>query len=62
MIGSGALHAIFPAKFPSGQGSDFARVVGELDPGVTGFVFVAPGYDHGPSVVLKKAIDWVYTE
>jgi NAD(P)H-dependent FMN reductase len=24
-----------------------------------GFVFVAPEYNHGPSAVLKNAIDWV---
>jgi NADPH:quinone reductase-like Zn-dependent oxidoreductase len=36
-IRSGALHHIFPATFPSGQGSDFAGVVAELGPGVSGF-------------------------
>ncbi len=33
---SGALHARFPAAFPSGQGSDLAGIVAETGPGVTG--------------------------
>jgi NADPH:quinone reductase-like Zn-dependent oxidoreductase len=37
VIRSGALHHIFPATFPSGQGSDFAGVVAELGFGVSGF-------------------------
>jgi NADPH:quinone reductase-like Zn-dependent oxidoreductase len=36
VIRSGALHHMFPAAFPSGQGSDFAGVVAELGPGVSG--------------------------
>jgi NADPH:quinone reductase-like Zn-dependent oxidoreductase len=35
-IRDGALHARFPAVFPSGQGSDLAGVVAETGPGVTG--------------------------
>lgn len=27
-----------------------------------GFIFVTPEYNHGPSAVLKNAIDWVYPE
>jgi len=27
-----------------------------------GFVFITPEYNHGPSAVLKNAIDWVYPE
>lgn len=27
-----------------------------------GFIFVSPEYNHGPSAVLKNAIDWVYPE
>ena len=27
-----------------------------------GFVIIAPEYNHGPSAVLKNAIDWVYPE
>jgi NAD(P)H-dependent FMN reductase len=36
----------------------WTRAIGESD----GFVFVAPEYNHGPSAVLKNAIDWVYPE
>jgi NADPH:quinone reductase-like Zn-dependent oxidoreductase len=37
VIRSGALHHLFPATFPSGQGSDLAGVVAELGPGVSAF-------------------------
>ncbi len=37
VIRSGALHHLFPATFPSGQGSDLAGAVAELGPGVNGF-------------------------
>jgi NADPH:quinone reductase-like Zn-dependent oxidoreductase len=37
VIRSGALHHLWPATFPSGQGSDLAGVVAELGPGVSGF-------------------------
>src|SRR2546430_10524711 len=37
VIRSGAVHDLFPATFPSGQGSDLAGVVAELGSGVTGF-------------------------
>ena len=37
VIRSGALHHMFPATFPSGQGSDLAGVVVEVGPGVSGF-------------------------
>src|ERR1700720_4517997 len=37
VIRSGALHHLFPATFPSGQGSDLAGVVAELGPSVSGF-------------------------
>ncbi len=36
-IREGALHARFPATFPSGEGSDLAGVVERLGPDVTGF-------------------------
>lgn len=36
-IRSGAMHELFPATFPSGQGSDLAGVVTELGAGVTDF-------------------------
>ncbi len=41
-IREGALHELWPATFPSGQGSDFAGVVDRLGPDVTTF---APGDD-----------------
>ena len=37
VIRSGALHYLWPATFPSGQGSDLAGVVAELGPGVSDF-------------------------
>lgn len=37
-IRSGALAQIFPATFPSGEGSDLAGIVEELGDGATGFV------------------------
>lgn len=37
VIRSGALHYLWPATFPSGQGSDLAGVVAELGSGVSGF-------------------------
>jgi NADPH:quinone reductase len=39
-IRNGAMEQMFPATFPSGQGSDFAGRVVQVGPGVTGF---APG-------------------
>jgi NADPH:quinone reductase-like Zn-dependent oxidoreductase len=39
-IRSGALHALWPATFPSGQGSDLAGTVAAVGPGVAG---IAPG-------------------
>src|SRR6202167_1388564 len=36
-IREGLLHSMWPATFPSGQGSDLAGVVAETGPGVTGF-------------------------
>ena len=36
-IRKGLLHERWPARFPSGQGSDFAGVVAELGEGVSGF-------------------------
>src|ERR1700726_3990126 len=37
VIRAGAVHHMFPATFPSGQGSDFAGVVAELGSGASGF-------------------------
>jgi NADPH:quinone reductase-like Zn-dependent oxidoreductase len=36
-IRSGELHSMFPATFPSGQGSDLAGIVTSTGPGVVGF-------------------------
>jgi NADPH:quinone reductase-like Zn-dependent oxidoreductase len=36
-IRSGAMHEMFPATFPSGEGSDLAGVVTDVGPGVTEF-------------------------
>ena len=36
-IRKGLLHAVWPATFPSGEGSDLAGIVAELGPGVTRF-------------------------
>jgi NADPH:quinone reductase-like Zn-dependent oxidoreductase len=36
-IRDGALHDLFPATFPSGEGSDLAGVVAQVGPGVAGF-------------------------
>jgi NADPH:quinone reductase-like Zn-dependent oxidoreductase len=36
-IRKGLLHTMWPATFPSGQGSDLAGTVAEVGPGVTGF-------------------------
>ena len=48
-IREGALHDLWPATFPSGQGSDFAGIVDSLGPDVTTF---APG---------DEVIGWVDT-
>src|ERR1700751_5402629 len=50
-IRAGAVRHIFPATFPSGQGSDLAGVVAELGPGVTGF---AVG-DEGIGFSLRRS-------
>ena len=50
-IRSGAVQHMFPATFPSGQGSDLAGVVAELGSGVTGFaVGVRPTLAHSTSI------------
>jgi NADPH:quinone reductase-like Zn-dependent oxidoreductase len=36
-IRAGLLHSLYPAAFPSGQGSDLAGVIAETGPGVTGW-------------------------
>jgi len=53
-IREGMLHALFPATFPSGEGTDLAGIVEAGDPGTTGFAGVsfAPG---------TEVIGWVDT-
>ncbi|WP_280382968.1 NADP-dependent oxidoreductase [Nocardia wallacei] len=48
-IRSGALHDIFPATFPSGQGSDFAGRIAAVGAGVSGIAAGAEvvGFTHG---------------
>ncbi|HSY24545.1 MAG TPA: NADP-dependent oxidoreductase [Polyangiaceae bacterium] len=47
-IREGALHARFPATFPSGEGTDFAGIVEEVGEGVTAFAAgdEVVGYTH----------------
>jgi NADPH:quinone reductase-like Zn-dependent oxidoreductase len=59
-IRKGLLHAIFPATFPSGEGSDLAGVVVEVGPDVTGFAvgdevlgFVDTRSSHADVVVVE---------
>lgn len=40
------------------KGAAWAKRVGEAD----GFLFITPEYNHGPTAVLKNAIDWVARE
>jgi NADPH:quinone reductase-like Zn-dependent oxidoreductase len=58
-IRRGLLHAMWPATFPSGQGSDLAGVVDEVGPGVTRFAigdevlgFVDTRSSHAELVVV----------
>lgn len=45
-----------PAKNPAAQA--WAAKMASLD----GFIAVTPEYNHGPSAVLKNALDYAYTE
>lgn len=40
------------------KGSAWAERVGEAE----AFLFITPEYNHGPTAVLKNALDWVYDE
>jgi NADPH:quinone reductase-like Zn-dependent oxidoreductase len=62
MIREGRLHAIWPATFPSGQGSDFAGVVEAVGPGANGvavgdevFGFTDNRASHAEYVVAEAA-------
>lgn len=59
-IRKGLLHAMWPATFPSGQGSDLAGIVTEVGPDVTRFApgdevigFVDTRSSHGEMVVVE---------
>jgi NADPH:quinone reductase-like Zn-dependent oxidoreductase len=61
MIRKGALHDLWPATFPSGQGSDLAGVVAEVGPGVTTFAvgdevlgFTEERASHAEFVVVRQ--------
>jgi NAD(P)H-dependent FMN reductase len=43
---------------PSAEAARFAAKIDEAD----GFVFVGPEYNHGPSAVLKNALDHTFVE
>lgn len=40
------------------RGAAWAKRVGEAD----GYLFITPEYNHGPTAVLKNALDWVDDE
>jgi NADPH:quinone reductase-like Zn-dependent oxidoreductase len=61
-IRSGMMHAVFPATFPSGEGSDLAGMVAEAGPGVSGFAagdevigFTHNRASHAEYVVVEAA-------
>lgn len=54
--------AIIPSSnkgiYENPKGTAWAKRVGEAD----AFLFITPEYNHGPTAVLKNALDWVYEE
>jgi len=71
---NGAMDQMFPATFPSGQGSDFAGRVVEVGPSVTGFApgDAVMGWSDGRSaqadyvvsdrqhlIAKPRALDWI---
>ena len=58
VVRSGALDPLFPATFPSGEGSDLAGVAAERGPGITHFalgdgVIGFPDLSEEPEVRLR---------
>lgn len=45
-------------KYTNDVAKKWAAKIGEAD----GFILITPEYNHGPSAVLKNALDWVYYE
>lgn len=43
-------------QFKNPKGTAWAKRVAEAD----AFIIITPEYNHGPSAVIKNAIDWVY--
>jgi len=50
--------AMKQAPFPNEAVERWTAKIAEAD----GFVFVTPEYNHGPSAVIKNALDYVYSE
>lgn len=54
------------AGSPSSPGFTYANPKGKAWADRVGaaeaFIFITPEYNHGPSAVLKNAVDWVYQE
>lgn len=45
-------------NYENSKGAAWAKRVGEAD----AYLFIAPEYNHGPTAVLKNALDWVDAE
>jgi NAD(P)H-dependent FMN reductase len=45
-------------EYKNPKGTAWAKRVGEAD----AYLLITPEYNHGPTAVLKNALDWVYDE